>query len=253
MNRLAVASMIVLAGASIASGQIVIASGTESATESGLNTAVRNAPRAYQAMYTAANFGAVTSPVSVSGMQLRLAIGENWRPAGYVGASWPDANINFADYEIVMARCTPALLADGEYLSTTPTFASYLSNPVVVRTGPLTIPANSFQADGGAAGIHSWGFLFNFSTSYTINPGDSLIIQIRHSGYGATGTPLNAFFASRSFQNGLTDAISSTASQAAAAPNAFSSPYFVNLVVPTPGAAALFGVAGFTTVRRRRA
>ena len=50
-------------------------------------------------------------------------------------------------------------------------------------------------------------------------------------------TELNAFFGSRSFQNGVTDAISSTASGTAANPNGFSSPYFIQFTyepIPEP-------------------
>lgn len=251
MNRLALASLVVAAAASVGSAQ-VIPVGAESALESGLNTAIRQLPRAYQAYYSSANFGSFTNPTTITGMQLRLAIGENWRPAGYVGASWPNADINFGSFEIVFAKPSAGLVADGEYLSTAPTFASYLDTPVTVRTGALTIPANSFAADGGASGVHSWGFTFNFTTPYNLNPGDGLLIQIRHSGYGSAGTPLNAFFASRSFENGVTDAVSSTAAQNAASPNGFSSPYYVNLV-PTPGSVALLGLAGLAGARRRRA
>jgi hypothetical protein len=251
MNRLALASFVVAAGASMAFGQ-VIPIGAESAATSGLNTAIRSAPRVHQAYYSSVNFGSFTNPTTITGMQLKLAIGENWRPAGYVGSSWPNADLNFGSFEVVFAKPSAGLVTDGEYLSTAPTFASYLDTAVTVRTGALTIPANSFQADGGAAGEHSYGFTFNFTTPYTLNPGDGLVIQIRHSGYGTVGTPLNAFFATRGFENGVTDAISSTAGQNAASPNGFSSPYYVNLI-PTPGSVALLGLAGLAGARRRRA
>lgn len=229
--------------------------GTESSTDSGLNTPIRSLARTYQEYFAPGALSAVASPTQIIGVQFRLAIGENWRPAGYVGTSWPDAALNFTDWTMKLGTATSQLVTDGEYLSTTPTFASYFATSTVVKTGALTIAANSMPADGGATGIHSWATAIMFDTPYTINPGDSLVMQINHSGYGATGTPLNAFFASRSFQNGLCDAISSTASGSAAAPNGFSSPVFVNFItapVPEPATLTALGIGLAAILKRRR-
>lgn len=252
-----IVALAVLASTSVALGQLVAPTfpDAESSLTSGINTAIRNAPRAYQEYMAPGNFttlpGGAGSFVA-TGMQLRLAIGENWRPVGYVGSSWPDAAINFADYEIRLSKATPQLITDGEYLSTVPTFASYQDGGLtLVHDGPLTIPANCFTADGGATGIHSFGCTIPFSTPYTINAGDSLVLEIRHSGYGATGTPLNAFFGTHDFLNGTADAISSTVSQTAAAPSGFSSPYYVRFV-PEPSTLVLCGLGALSLIRRKR-
>lgn len=230
---------------------IVAPTGVESSAVSGLNTGIRSAPRSYQEYMAASNFAAdVTAPTTITGMQLRLAIGENWRPAGYVGASWPSQPISLGTFTVTLAKPSAGLVTDGEYLSLTPTFASYQSSPVVVRTGTLTIPAGAFSADGGATGVHSWGPVITFSTPYTINPGEGLVMQINHGGY-TPSAELNAFFASRDFANGVTDAISSTASGTAAAPSGFSSPYFVNFVVPEPTSLGLIGGVSLLMSRRR--
>lgn len=255
VKLLALAALSVSAlSASVANAQFAIPTTiAESATSSGLNTIIRQFPRVHQGFYDSSVLPAVTGPTALLGMQLRLSIGENWRPAGYVGASWPNAAISFTDYTITIAKATPQLVTDGEFLSLTPTFNSYLLDPVVVRTGPLTIPAGAFLADGGAAGIHSFANLATFSTPFIVSPGDSLVVQVRHSGYGSTGTPLNAFFATIPYTAGAVDAISSTASATAAAPSGFTSPYIINFVIPEPAALSLLAPLGLMLARRRNA
>src|SRR4029079_15964768 len=61
---------------------LVAPAGVESSLESGLNTAIRNAPRTYQEYIAANNLSSITQPVRITGMQLRLAIGENWTARG---------------------------------------------------------------------------------------------------------------------------------------------------------------------------
>jgi hypothetical protein len=229
--------------------------GTESTTSSGLNTPLRNAARTYQAYYAAPAFSTVTSSTVLTGVQFRLALGENWRPAGYVGSTWPDAALNFSDLTITLAKASAGLVSDGEYLSLTPTFASYMVSPTVVRTGSLTINPNTFTATGSLTVPNAWGPTIDFSTNYTFNPGDTLIVMISHTGYGAAGTPLQAFFASRGFQNGLADAISSTTGANQIAPNGFSSPLYMNFttqVVPEPATFAALGIGAVALLRRRR-
>jgi hypothetical protein len=253
-NRFALSTVALLGLAGTAMADIAVPNAGPTAVEttasSGINTILRSAPRSYQSYYSAANFTAITSPTTFTGVQFRLALQENWRPAGYVGSTWPAAPLNIGSYEITLAKPSAGLVTDGEYLSTTPTFASYLSSPVVVYSGALTIPAGAFTAN--ASGVAPWGFTIPFLTNYTQNPGDGLVMQIRLSGYTPNTAP-QAFFASTGFSNGFTDAISSTASASAAAPNGFSSPVYANFVtIPTPGAMALLGLGGLMAGRRRR-
>ncbi len=252
-NRFALSAVALLGLAGTAMADIAVPNAGPTAVEgasSGLNTIIRSAPRSYQAYYSSANFTAITSATAFNGVQFRLAQAEQWRPAGYVGSTWPPAPLNIGNYEITLAKPSAGLVTDGEYLSLTPTFASYLSSPVVVYSGALVIPAGAFTAN--ATGTAPWGFTIPFLTNYNFNPGDGLVMQIRTTAY-APSTTLNAFFASTGFANGFTDAISSTAGNTAAAPSGFSSPVFANFrEVPTPGAMALLGLGGLVAGRRRR-
>lgn len=234
---------------------VVAPDGVESSLESGLNTAIRSAPRTYQEYIAASNFASVTQPMLITGMQLRLAIGENWRPAGYVGGSWPSQNISLGTYQVTVSQPSAQLVTDGEYLSTTPTFASYEVSPVTTFNGTVNIPAGAFTADGGATGVHSFGPAINFTTPYLYTPGTGLVVRLNHGGY-TPSAELNAFFGSRSFATGVTDAISNTTGGTAAAPNGFSSPYFIQFTttdVPEPASLGAVAAASLLALRRRRA
>jgi hypothetical protein len=164
--------------------------------------------------------------------------------------------ISFGSYNVELSKPTAQLVADGEYLSISPTFASYQDgNLTTVRSGALNIAANSFLADGAtpALSIHSFGPVISFSTPYTYTPGNGLVMLIRHLGY--TGGALNAFFGSRDFANGVTDAISSTTSGTASVPDGFSSPVFVQFIyqpVPEPTTFSLLALVAMALCVRRR-
>jgi len=232
--------------------------GVESSGSSGLNTPIRNAARSYEVYYAANNFSSITQPVMITGMQMRMAIGENWRPAGYVGQTWPDASITFPRWDLQLSTPSAGLVSDGEYLSTTPTFASYQGADVTtVKSGPLTIAANSFAADGAnpATDVHSYGATITFSTPYAYTPGNGMVALLRLQGYTPT-TVLQAFVGSTNFLNGTTDAISNTTGDTAAAPNGFSSPIYIQFTygtnAPEPASMSVIALAGLAMLKRRR-
>lgn len=248
MQKSAVSALLFVGLSASASGQLIAPPDDENIFDSGLNTVLRNVPRVYEEFIPAASL-TNTGPITINGMRFRLAMGDNWRPQGYVDSNWPDVPATFADYTVTLAKAASGLVADGEYLSLSPTFASYLNNPVVVRSGPLTIPAHSFPADGGSFGVHSFGATIPFATSYTLNPGDSLVMLIRLSGY--TGGSAQAFFASRFPAYNVADALISTTGATATAPNGFSAPVFVQFV-PEPATLALITIVASTMIRRTK-
>jgi PEP-CTERM motif len=245
-----------LTAASASLGDVVAPNLTETAGTTGLNTVLRNAPRTYEEYLAANNFSSLAVPTLFTGMQFRLALGTASGIAA--GGTWPSQAITFTDYTVQLSVASAQLIADGEYLSTTPTFASYQgANVTTVRTGPLVITPNSFTNNGNAS-PNPFGFTINFTTPYLFTPGDSLVVLIRLAGYTPAGE-FQAFFASTNFLNGTTDAISNTTSASATVPNGFSSPVFINFItvaVPEPGTTTLIGFGlcvGLAATLRRRA
>lgn len=221
----------------------------------GLSTVLRSAPRTYEEYLAASNFASITTPTLFTGMQFRLALGT---VSGVPVGTWPSQALAFTQYDIQLSVASAQLVADGEYLSAAPTFASYQgANVTTVRSGPLVITPGSFTNNGNAS-PNPFGFTINFTTPYLFMPGDSLVVLIRLSGYTPAGEP-QPFFAATGFVNGTADAISSTVGSAATVPNGFSSPVFINfitLAIPEPGTTALIGLGlcvGIVTALRRRA
>jgi hypothetical protein len=218
---------------------------------SGLNTALRNAPRTYMALYTSVNFESLSAPVWITGMQLRISLEGN----AAVPSTWPSQDITFNNYNVTLSQASSGLLADGEFVSPSATFASQQAagTAVNVRAGNLTIATASFANSGGENGF---GALISFSTPYLYTPGQSLLLYITHDGYNPS-SEVQPFFASTSYQNGVTDAISSTAGYMAANANSFSDPYIVQFTttpVPEPSTMLMLagGIAGLLALNRRR-
>lgn len=219
--------------------------------DGGLNTGLRNAPRTYMAYYSAVNFDTLSGPVMITGMQLRIsAFGNETLPA-----TWPSQDLTFTNFDVQLSQASAQLDSDGEFLSSAVTFASQQAagTAVSVRSGSLTIQTGSFQNSGSE---NSFGAMISFSTPYLYTPGQSLLLYITHTGYNPS-TEGQAFFASTTFQNGVSDAISSTVGYQAASASGFSSPYIVQFTtapVPEPSTMLMLagGIAGLLAMNRRR-
>ncbi len=246
MKTALAASTVMLALAGSSFGQLVPSGVTEA---SGLNTVMRNAARTYQAYYHQSNFTSVTTPTTLTGLQFRLFANPNQNGVG-AASSWPATNQSFANYTIMLAQPSAAINAAGEIPSASASFASNMVNAVTVYNAALTITAGSFLNDGTATTPASWGMTINFSTPYTYNPGDGLMLYISHTGY--TGGAPQPFFAVGNFAANVADAVSSTAGANATNPGGFASPMVVQFI-PTPGAMAMLGLGGLVAARRRRA
>lgn len=179
-----------------------------------------------------------------------LAVGQQitalrWRVVFY---SWPFEDATFSDYEITMAQAAKTIPS----MSTT--VADNIVNPVLVRDGPLSFPANSFQVGTTPSPWGPWVGL----TPYTYQGGD-LVILFAHT-------------ASDQMLWGSVDALDSSApgygtTFRAGVALGFNQPTILldipfsvleiqtGPAVPEPGTLALFGLAtalGVRFVQRRK-
>ena len=116
-----------------------------------------------QAYYSEAFLAAagITPGVNISGLTYRRNTG---------GTTGPSTDANFSNFNILMSQ------SFADPASFTSTFASNVSgSQFLVRTGALTIPANSFP---GGATPNNFGAMLNFDTPYAYT-GGSLLIELR--------------------------------------------------------------------------
>lgn len=213
--------------------------------ETGLNTFIRDtgAPRAGQLLIGASQLGAIAPGMQITGMYFRLYSSTTFNPAG----TWPAAPISWNNYDVRVG--TAALGVAGA----STTFAANLGgDTVLARSGALTLPMDSFGGGANSPAVNPWGSIISFTTPFTYSGGD-LVIEIRHD--GGTFTPtrfLDAVLASNPGYG--TDFRSITTTTFAGTTGTAASFTITQLeyVIPGPGAAALFGLAGLAGVRRRR-
>jgi MYXO-CTERM domain-containing protein len=240
---------LIAGAASAASAQTIVAPST--AETGGLSTPVRALPRQYAEYINPSQLTALSSPVFITGLRARLAAAPQVGVA--LGGTWPAAPISLANFQVQMSEGSATLNTAGEI----PTLGSYTSfqggTVTTTYSGNLPIAAGTFalNSDNIANGTNPFATLVNFTTPYTYNPGTSLLLYIRHNGFGGTD---NVFFANTNFANGIADAVS-TLDNTSANATGFSSPIiweFTYTPVPAPGAAALLGLGGLVATRRRR-
>ncbi len=141
---------------------------------SGFSSLSREAPRVLQQFYDDSFFASITQPVELTAMSFRL-------PA-VAGTNYPAlGDLNFARYEITLAKPSPAAAAANGLTSAV--FADNMQDAVLVRSGPLTIPQGSFISN--ASGVDAeFSFHIVFDTPYVFTPGQDLVMLVRHSGHG---------------------------------------------------------------------
>lgn len=141
---------------------------------SGFSSLSREADRVVQQFYDASFFSGIALPAEITAMSFRL-------PA-IADVDYPELGaLNFGRYDITLAQPSAAsAAADG---LTSATFADNMISPVLVRSGPLTIPLGSFESNG-AGEEADFSFIINFDTAYDFTPGQDLVMLVRHDGHG---------------------------------------------------------------------
>ncbi len=208
----------------------------------GLNTLVRDSgnPRTYQQQFTEAELAAqgLMPGMPMTGITWRASITSSnpatWPPAG--GATWDDYEITFAQ-------------AANPISNMSSTFADNMLNPVMVQSGSLHIPENSFANDNPAApDPNPWGPEIAIAP-YTYQGGD-LVVLYSHNGSDINS---NIFLDRVSSDDAWGRAISASSFQAPTGGSPTSSFIITRFsFVPAPGASALFGICGLVALRRRR-
>lgn len=138
----------------------------------GLNSLLRNtnSPRAYQMQFSAA---------ALAGLPVGAKITELWFRLETNNAAFPASTVTWPDYQVTLAQAANPVSA----MSTT--FSANMLNPVLVRSGPLSVSPNNFTAGGAPNAFCPFIVL---DTPYTY-PGGDLVMLFRHPGSNATATP----------------------------------------------------------------
>lgn len=139
---------------------------------SGLNTLVRSSgsPRAYQMQFSSNVLTGL--PVGAKITELRFRLDTNGI------AAFPTNTVSWSEYDVTLAQAANPVSAMSA------TFTSNMRSPVFVKTGTLSLSANSFPAD---ANPHPFGSLIVFDTPYIYQGGD-LVMLFRHSGSDSLNT-----------------------------------------------------------------
>lgn len=208
----------------------------------------READRVLQQFYDDTFFSSITQPREILAMSFRL-------PA-IAGVDYPAlGDLNFGRYDITLAK--PSAASAGANGLTSATFADNMLDPVLVRSGPLTIPLGSFKSN--AANVDAeFSFVLHFDTPYLFTPGQDLVMLVRHDGHGdVNGVETRWNFDGYSWANGsvvstldVDDAVGNFG------PGSFNVANRIQFTfVPEPSSGLLLGLIGlsfaYTRFRRR--
>ena len=160
-----VAAAVLLASAASSSADLVAPSSVPIAVPTDfLGTLFRaDGGRQYQGYISAGEFASVTQPMVITGFQVSQA------------AAWPPMDVTFASYIVQIGVASPALVARQGVFDPAVPYQDNMVNPVTVYSGSLTLPANAYFP-----GVSNPVIEFN-TAHYTFQPGDNLIIYIKHS------------------------------------------------------------------------
>jgi hypothetical protein len=140
----------------------------------GLNTLVRstNAPRTYQMQFTPDTLGGLPVGARIIGLGFRIYTN--------TFADFPSSTVSWSDYEVTLAQAANPVYA----MSTT--FQENMLNPVLVKSGPLSIGPGTFSTGYNP---NPFATMITFNTPYFYQGGD-LVMQFMHTGSDSATTAL---------------------------------------------------------------
>lgn len=146
---------------------------TSVAGNGGLNTIVRGAsfPRTYQMQFTPAVLGGLPAGARITALGFRVSTIPPF-------ATFPVTTVTWSDYQVTLAQAANSVAG----MSTT--FSANLRNPVLVKSGPLSVGANQFTV---GASPNAFGTLVVLDTPYVYQGGD-LVMHFTHPGSDSTNT-----------------------------------------------------------------
>jgi hypothetical protein len=191
--------------------------------------------RTYQLQYSPTALGGMTTGTTIKGLSFRLNGGS---------AASPASAGSFTDYNITLAEATTTIAARSA------TFAANMANPVLVRSGALSVGAGSFP---GGATPNAFGMQIPFTTPYVYQGGD-LVIHITHNGTsnGALTLDLDANSATGYGVHYRASSFSSFNAVAADNPSFAAAIVRLETEIPEPATLSLIGLTGLMLVRRRK-
>ena len=152
----------------------VVAPGAYSAKfgTTGVNTLVRNngAPRSYQMQFSSAALAGLPVGARITELQFRSDTN--------AAAAFPAGTVTWSDYLVTLAQAARSVSA----MSTN--FAANMLSPVVVKSGALSISANTFPI---GASPHPFASFIVLDTPYVYQGGD-LVMLFRHPGSDSGST-----------------------------------------------------------------
>ena len=118
----------------------------------------------YQVMYAAELLSAIPPGSTITGMELRLN--------NAAASAYPTTLRSLLKYDVRLASTTrtPATMSG--------TYATNMSNAVLVRSGATSISADAYPAGNSGSVPEGWGAIVPFSTPYLYN-GGGLVVEIR--------------------------------------------------------------------------
>jgi len=155
-----------------AAAQSVIAPGAAATVrnQQGSGVITRQVPMTYQQAIPASQLTSLSGKAWILGMSYRV------NPSTSNSATWPPTTATWQNYDVTLAQAAVPIP------NFSPIFANNMMNPVVVRNGPLNVPAATWKNPNVPGKPNPFDtFYLDFKTPYLYQGGD-LVIHITHNG-----------------------------------------------------------------------